>query len=389
MSFNEKMTAIADAIRSKTGKSDALTLDQMAEDINGLSVGNDTIVSGGDAEPSDILAGRTAYVQGNLITGTIQNKDAETYVPNNTDQVISAGQYLSGDQIISGDTNLVPENIREGISIFGVDGSMVADEGIDTSDATATETDLANGKTAYVDGEKITGSINTINDGESATVDAFQIWYDKNNDNVNFIYKNNDADILLRKGSLFYVEMSSLNCGDATASDVIAGKTFTSKAGVKVTGTHECSGADTADATATASDIASGKTAYVQGEKITGTAVFGATVLTATSTLSISDLSISFTGLTDEPKMFSLIPTGSITLGMGTRYVQSVVLDGTTIGGVYAYGSGVTYNATYYSEYTTTGYSWKYTDGALTITSASSNSGYFKDNVVYQLTYAV
>ena len=39
MSVNEKMTAIADAIRGKTGKAEPLTLDQMATEIAGIQVG--------------------------------------------------------------------------------------------------------------------------------------------------------------------------------------------------------------------------------------------------------------------------------------------------------------------------------------------------------------
>lgn len=39
MSVNEKMTAIADAIRGKTGKTEALTLDQMAAEIAGIQTG--------------------------------------------------------------------------------------------------------------------------------------------------------------------------------------------------------------------------------------------------------------------------------------------------------------------------------------------------------------
>lgn len=39
MSVNEKMTAIADAIRAKTGGTAALTLDQMAEEIAGIQGG--------------------------------------------------------------------------------------------------------------------------------------------------------------------------------------------------------------------------------------------------------------------------------------------------------------------------------------------------------------
>jgi hypothetical protein len=56
----------------------------------------------------------------------------------------------------------------------------------------------------------------------------------------------------------------------ATAGDIMSGKTAYGAAG-KITGTHVCSGVDTADATATAEDIMSGKTAYVNGGKVTGT----------------------------------------------------------------------------------------------------------------------
>ena len=41
MSVYEKMTALADAIRSKTGGTEKLTIDQMATEVNGLQVGGD------------------------------------------------------------------------------------------------------------------------------------------------------------------------------------------------------------------------------------------------------------------------------------------------------------------------------------------------------------
>ena len=50
--------------------------------------------------------------------------------------------------------NLLPEYIKEGITLGGITGTLVD---LDTSDATATAMDIAYGETAYVDGEKITG----------------------------------------------------------------------------------------------------------------------------------------------------------------------------------------------------------------------------------------
>ena len=52
-------------------------------------------------------------------------KSSATITPGTTDQTIAAGQYLTGTQTISGDANLVAENIISGKSIFGVSGSVV------------------------------------------------------------------------------------------------------------------------------------------------------------------------------------------------------------------------------------------------------------------------
>ena len=52
------------------------------------------------------------------------------YTPKKASQTIPlTGQYCTGDVIIKGDNNLVPANIKNGISIFGVAGSYTGDGG--------------------------------------------------------------------------------------------------------------------------------------------------------------------------------------------------------------------------------------------------------------------
>lgn len=86
------------------------------------------------------------------LTANVTTKAAATITPGTTNQTISAGTYLTGTQTISGDTDLVAANIKSGVTIFNTTGSF-------TSDATAGASEIVSGATAYVDGEKITGTL--------------------------------------------------------------------------------------------------------------------------------------------------------------------------------------------------------------------------------------
>lgn len=75
---------------------------------------------------SKMLSGVTSYSNGVKYTGSIDSKSAATYTPTTSDQTIAAGQYLEGAQTIKGDANLQASNIANGITIFGVTGSLSA-----------------------------------------------------------------------------------------------------------------------------------------------------------------------------------------------------------------------------------------------------------------------
>ena len=269
-----------------------------AASLNNLESG-----AGANADAiSEIQAALPSYVG-----SSIARKQAAAYTLGTADQIIGANQYLAGPQTIKGDPDLKAENIKSGVNIFGVDGSYEGSGsgGLDTSDATAAATDIANGKTAYVNGAKVTGTLPSASrvayaPSGSSSGDAV-VSLITTTPTVGSAYKKirikspsltapSTKSIVDPSNTEIFVEAAVADFGNATAADVAAGKTFTSTAGLKVTGTHQCaSGLDTSDATAAAADIVSGKTAYVNGVKLIGTHTCpsgggGLTVATGTTT---------------------------------------------------------------------------------------------------------
>lgn len=156
-----KLTAIANAIRAKNGATTKYTLDQIPGAIEALEAGQGgvdtsdaTLTSG-----SQMLSGYTAYSNNVKYTGTIASMSGQTVTPSASAQTVStSGKYVTGNIIVSGDSNLAAANILSGKSIFGVNGSAA-----NTSDATLTSgSQMLSGYTAYSKGSKYTGSINSM-----------------------------------------------------------------------------------------------------------------------------------------------------------------------------------------------------------------------------------
>ena len=108
------------------------------------------------------------------LTASVTTKAAATYRASTSAQTITRGTYLTGDQTIAAvsQTNLSAANIKAGttISISNGQSNIWSVAGTFTSDATATAADINSGVTAYVNGNKITGTqtFSTIHTGSSA-----------------------------------------------------------------------------------------------------------------------------------------------------------------------------------------------------------------------------
>lgn len=126
-------------------KTVSIAISKIQADVvyGGTNTGTDT--SDATATQSDILYPKTAYVNGVKVTGAIQSIASQTYTPGTENQVIAAGQYLSGAQTIQGDQNLSPGNIKSGVSIFGIAGTYAGSAASGGSAQSATGTMAGSG----------------------------------------------------------------------------------------------------------------------------------------------------------------------------------------------------------------------------------------------------
>lgn len=121
------------------------------------------------------------YVSGGTKSATQQltTQGAKTVTPTTTNQTaVASGRYTTGDVVVAGDANLVPENIAEGVSIFGVAGTHSGGGGdVATRDITIQNVDAVLASCYFVrlsnDGEIEGVNINLFS-GESLTAAMLQ-----------------------------------------------------------------------------------------------------------------------------------------------------------------------------------------------------------------------
>ena len=126
----------------------------------GTAVFYDT--TGATAASGDILTGKSAFIGNGFVAGSMPNNGAVSGSISKADgtYAIPAGFHNGKGAVrISSEeqAKLVSGNIKAGVTILGVSGKSSV---VDTGDATAGT--IISGKTAYVNGTKVTGSLTTV-----------------------------------------------------------------------------------------------------------------------------------------------------------------------------------------------------------------------------------
>lgn len=223
------LTNIADAIRTKTGNSDSIMVQDMASEIAGIkgeptlqtktvtpSTSSQTITPdsgyGGlsqvtvnamptatQATPSitvssgGLITAKATQSAGYVASGTKQStkqlttQAAKTITPSTSSQTaVASGRYTTGAVTVAGDANLKAENIKSGVSIFGVTGTASGSEDLDTE--LTTQESLISQLSTILDSKASGGSGGgsvetcTVNINFSYSINGFGILYATNVD---------------------------------------------------------------------------------------------------------------------------------------------------------------------------------------------------------------
>lgn len=119
-------------------------MDKYANVITGTNT-KDSDTSDATAGAAEILSGQTAYAAGNKITGTMPNNGAVSGTITTKAQQYTVPQgYHDGSGKVQISTTeqakIVGTNIRQGITILGVEGTMSGTEDVNAEAVTATPT---------------------------------------------------------------------------------------------------------------------------------------------------------------------------------------------------------------------------------------------------------
>ena len=138
-----KFDLTGDTVAPNTLLTGATAHDKSGAQITGTCT-YDSDTSDATVAVAEILKDKTAYARGAKIVGTMPNNGAKNYtISNLNDQTISLGFY-DGSGKISIDSaekaKIIPANIKNGVSILGVQGTMTGQEDLQVQSKTVAQT---------------------------------------------------------------------------------------------------------------------------------------------------------------------------------------------------------------------------------------------------------
>ena len=138
-----KFDLTGDTVAPNTLLTGATAHDKSGAQITGTCT-YDSDTSDATVAVAEILKDKTAYARGAKIVGTMPNNGAKNYtISDLNDQTISLGFY-DGSGKISIDSaekaKIIPANIKNGVSILGVQGTMTGQEDLQVQSKTITPT---------------------------------------------------------------------------------------------------------------------------------------------------------------------------------------------------------------------------------------------------------
>ena len=222
--------------------------------VGAIQTETKTVTSNGTVTPS---AGKyLKQVTVNVPTSSSPNLQTKSVSPSESEQSVTPDTGYDGlSRVTVGAIQTETKTVTTNGTVTPSSGKYlkqvtvnVPTSGIDTSDATATADDIAKNKTAYINGEKVTGSLILVN---GFNLNSNASW-DSQNSKLILSATPPKKCIFLANGSI-KLFCTGENLGNATAADVAEGKTFTSSAGLRVTGTAKASAPTLQSKTATPS----------------------------------------------------------------------------------------------------------------------------------------
>ena len=148
---SETLPGIADAIRAKTGGTALLLPSEMKAAIDAIPTGSELPELTTPAEVGHVVAGKE-YIDGNgdkragtlVVCDTIEEVETIGVPGTGVSVDIESSADGSGKTMVLPEPNLIPENIKSGVSIFGVPGTAKTIEKITVTTTCSVAQEVSN-----------------------------------------------------------------------------------------------------------------------------------------------------------------------------------------------------------------------------------------------------